>query len=71
MKKIRIISAVLAILLAFSAVSLPVFAADIADISNYPTTEYESMADKLTGYAEFECDNFNLPPTKDCSSALS
>jgi hypothetical protein len=48
MKKIRIISAVLAILLAFSAVSLPVFAADIADISNYPTTEYESMADKLT-----------------------
>lgn len=48
MKKIRIISAVLAILLAFSAVSLPVFAADIADIANYPTTEYESMADKLT-----------------------
>ncbi len=48
MKKIRIISAVLAILLAFSAVSLPVFAADIADISAYPTTEYESMADKLT-----------------------
>ena len=48
MKKIRIISAVLAILLAFSAVSLPVFAADMADISDYPTTEYESMAEKLT-----------------------
>lgn len=44
MKKIRIISAVLAILLAFSAVSLPVFAADIVD---YPTTEYESMYEKL------------------------
>ncbi len=47
MKKIRIISAVLAILLAFSAVSLPVFAADIVDIASYPTTEYESMYEKL------------------------
>ncbi len=47
MKKIRIISAVLAILLAFSAVSLPVFAADDVAISSYPTTEYESMYEKL------------------------
>ena len=36
MKKIRILSAILAILLAFSAVGLPVFAADIVD---YPSTE--------------------------------
>ena len=36
MKKIRILSAVLAILLAFSAISLPVFG---ADIENYPSTE--------------------------------
>ena len=36
MKKIRILSAVLAILLAFSAIGLPVFAADIVD---YPSTE--------------------------------
>ena len=36
MKKIRIISAVLAILLAFSAMGLPVFAADVVD---YPSTE--------------------------------
>ncbi len=48
MKKIRIISAVLAILLAFSAVSLPVFAADPVDIAEYPTTEYESMYEKLS-----------------------
>ncbi len=45
MKKIRIISAVLAILLAFSAVALPVFA---ASIDEYPSTEYESMAEKLS-----------------------
>ena len=36
MKKIRILSAVLAILLAFSAVGLPVFAAEIVD---YPSTD--------------------------------
>lgn len=47
MKKFRIISAILAILLAFSAVSLPVFAADPADITAYPTTEYASMQAKL------------------------
>ncbi len=47
MKKIRIISAVLAVILAISAVSLPVFAADEIDISSYPTTEYESMYEKL------------------------
>ncbi len=47
MKKIRIISAVLAILLAFTAVGLPVFAADPIDIASYPTTEYESMYEKL------------------------
>ncbi len=48
MKKIRIISAVLAILLAFSALGLPVFAADPVDIASYPTTEYESMYEKLS-----------------------
>ncbi len=48
MKKIRIISAVLAILLAFSAVGLPVFAADSIDIASYPTTEYDSMYEKLS-----------------------
>ena len=47
MKKFRIISAVLAILLAFSAVSLPVFAADAVDISVYPTTEYRSQQAKV------------------------
>lgn len=47
MKKFRIISAVLAILLAFSAVSLPVFAADAVDISVYPTTEYQSQQAKV------------------------
>ena len=42
MKKIRLISAVLAIFLALSAVSLPVFAADTTtlDMRTYPTTEY-------------------------------
>ncbi len=48
MKKIRLISAVLAILLAVSAVSLPVFAADPVDIATYPTTEYDSMYEKLS-----------------------
>ncbi len=52
MKKIRIISAVLAILLAFSAVCLPVFAADPVTIDVYPTTEYESMRDRLTTMEE-------------------
>ncbi|MBQ9748667.1 MAG: hypothetical protein IJV98_07780 [Clostridia bacterium] len=52
MKKIRIISAVLAILLAFSAVSLPVFAADPVDIASYPTTEYETMYEKLSTMKE-------------------
>ena len=50
MKKIRILSAILAILLAFSAVSLPVFAADVTsgvDITTYPTTEYDSQSEKL------------------------
>ena len=48
MKKIRIISSILAILLAFSAVSLPVFAANGIDISSYPTTEeYESQQEKV------------------------
>lgn len=59
MKKIRIISAVLAILLAFSAVSLPVFAADPADIGDYPTTEYESMYEKLSTMKEmFKSDEY-------------
>lgn len=47
MKKFRMISAVLAILLAFSAVSLPVFAADAVDIAVYPTTEYQSQQEKV------------------------
>ncbi len=46
MKKIRIISAILAILLAFSAVSLPVFAA--VDIVDYPTfDDYTSQQLKV------------------------
>ena len=50
MKKIRILSAVLAILLAFSAISLPVFG---ADIENYPSTEdWESQQLKV---AEMTC----------------
>lgn len=52
MKKIRIVSAVLAVLLAFSALSLPVFAADIVDITAYPTTKYESQRAKLEAMAE-------------------
>ena len=54
MKKIRILSAILAILLAFSAVSLPVFAADVTsgvDITTYPTTEYDSQSEKLATMA--------------------
>ena len=50
MKKFRIVSAVLAILLALSAVSLPVFADDTTttiDISTYPTTEYLSQKAKV------------------------
>lgn len=50
MKKIRILSAVLAILLAFSAISLPVFGADIED---YPSTDdWESQRLKI---AEMTC----------------
>lgn len=50
MKKIRILSAVLAILLAFSAISLPVFG---ADIDKYPSTEdWESQQLKV---AEMTC----------------
>ena len=45
MKKIRILSAVLAILLAFSAIGLPVFG---ADIENYPSTDdWESQQLKV------------------------
>ena len=45
MKKIRILSAVLAILLAFSTIGLPVFG---ADIENYPSTEdWESQQLKV------------------------
>ena len=49
MKKFRLISAVLAILLAVSAVSLPVFADDTTtlDITTYPTTEYLSQQAKV------------------------
>ena len=49
MKKIRLISAVLAIFLALSAVSLPVFADDTTtlDITTYPTTEYLSQQAKV------------------------
>lgn len=47
MKFIRIISAVLAIILAVSAISLPVFAADPASIETYPTVEYDSQQDKI------------------------
>ncbi len=51
MKKIRILSAILAILLAFSAVSLPVFAADEVtsgvDITTYPTVSYTSQEAKV------------------------
>ena len=46
MKKIRILSAILAILLAFSAISLPVFGADIED---YPSTDdWESQQLKVS-----------------------
>ena len=59
MKKIRILSAVLAILLAFSAISLPVFGADIED---YPSTEdWESQQLKVSEMTcMYEDDNWRM-----------
>ena len=59
MKKIRILSAVLAILLAFSAISLPVFG---ADIENYPSTDdWESQQLKIDEMTcMYEDDNWRM-----------
>ena len=55
MKKIRILSAVLAILLTFSAIGLPVFA---ADIDKYPTTtDWTSAAAKVAEMEEWYSDD--------------
>ncbi|MBQ7309805.1 MAG: hypothetical protein IJW87_06465 [Clostridia bacterium] len=60
MRKIRIISAILAILLAFSAVSLPVFAA--VDIVDYPTfDDYTSQQLKVASMeVMYEDDNWQM-----------
>ncbi len=59
MKKIRILSAVLAILLAFSTIGLPVFGADIED---YPMTdEWESQQLKIDSMTRmYEDDNWEM-----------
>jgi len=59
MKKIRILSAVLAILLAFSAIGLPVFG---ADIENYPSTDdWESQQLKVNEMTcMYEDDNWRM-----------
>lgn len=59
MKKIRILSAVLAILLAFSTIGLPVFGADIED---YPMTdEWESQQLKIDSMTRmYQDDNWEM-----------